>query len=150
MTSQRILIVEDQRLALELLESAVNRVLPKFYPDFQKGNYDVARFYEDALDKISNNSYGVVLLDHSMPKNDVGNLEDTDFDSYSDCLEDIGYSLIPEIRKSNPSAIIVGTSSKSEGERGHFKKPDYQISKMWGEVDEGLEKILKQMKGGNE
>lgn len=62
---------------------------------------------------------------------------------YSDKLQNIGYSLIPEIRRVNPSAIIIGTSSMKR-ELGDFPSPDFSLSKLNAKQD--LERILQEIK----
>lgn len=147
MTTPKILIVEDQKGTLESLEFAVNTVIPKLHPDFQKGRYDVARCYSDSENMVNQNQYGLVLLDNRMPYNNQGDLEDTDFDAFCDSLEDLGYKLIPKIKQRNPNCIVVGTSSLSKNELRGMPAPDYKMSKMWGDAERDLENILKQITG---
>ena len=143
-----ILIVEDQKLTLESLENAVNQVMPKYISGFSKGQYDVAKCYRDARDKIISNDYQFILLDHRLPMNDPGNLEDTDFESFSDSLVNIGYTLISGIKERNLPTVIIGTSSLHGSELRDMPSPDYKMSKMWGESETDLEKILRTISGG--
>ncbi len=146
--ANQILIVEDQKLTLESLEYAVNAVFPKYFPEFQKRQYDVARCYRNARDKIIENIYQFILLDHKIPMNDPGDLEDTNFHAFCNSLQNIGYTLISGIRERNLPTVIIGTSSLKGNELRQMPKPDFSISKMWGEAEADLENILKQLKGG--
>jgi CheY-like chemotaxis protein len=135
----RLLIVEDQRYPLRSLEHAVKTVGPKYFSDL---TYEVAKCFNDAKAKLEQERYGIVLLDHRMPVADVGNLEETDFNAFSDSLKDIGYSLIEQIRHRNPETVIVGTSSLEQSELSFWPIPDYRISKMYTEVERDLESVL--------
>jgi len=177
----RVLIVEDQGDPLRLLESVVKEIVPKYFPNFQAeetpilfGNYgcrqaqiqcfttkdyDVARSVASARDMFSENKYGLILLDHRMPLEDIAepeaptgvNVDYTEYFKqervYSDCLRNIGYSLIPEIRSVNPNAVIVGTSSMKR-ELGDFPSPDFSLSKLNAKVD--LERILQEISDGGD
>lgn len=152
MTSTKILVVEDQENSQVALQCAVNRVVQRYWSTFD-GKEDVAyaASYESARQAVTQDSYALVLLDHRMPMQDVGDLERRDFNAFSDCLENIGYSLIPQIRESSPDAIIVGTSSLSSSETGRFPQPDFKMRKMFDDSKEDLDFILKrvgEMKGG--
>jgi CheY-like chemotaxis protein len=149
MNSPKILIIEDQSATLEALENAVNTVIPKFKPDYQIRQYDVARCYNDAESKINQNQYDLILLDHRLPMNDMGNLEDTDFDAFCDSLENLGYRLILKIKEKSPDCVVIGTSSLSKGELRGMLSPDFKMSKMWGDAEADLENILRQVKGGD-
>ncbi|MFA5724607.1 MAG: hypothetical protein WC979_10215 [Candidatus Pacearchaeota archaeon] len=140
-----ILIVEDQKLTLESVEFAVNKVMPKYHSDFQKGQYDIARCYRDARDKIIENVYQFIFLDHRLPMNDPLNLEDTNFNAFCESLVDIGYSLIEGIKARNLPTVIIGTSSLRGQDLSMFPKPDYKMSKMWGDAEKNLEDILRQI-----
>ena len=146
----KLLIVEDQEGPLEALERAVNKVMPAHYTDFLKGDYDLARCYDNAQKKILENDYQIVLLDNRLPYNDQGDLETTDFDRFCSNLENIGYTLIPVIKVRNPNTIVIGTSSLSKGELRGLPVPDYTMTKMWGDAETDLEEKLKQIKGAAE
>ena len=137
----KLLIVEDQSGPLEALEFAVKTVFPTYFTKF---HYDTARCYEDAQGMISNR-YDFILLDHQMPIRNVGNLEDTDFDSFSKSLRPVGYSLISEIKRYNPQTVIVGTSSLSLLELNDQPAPDYVMNKMWNEAERDLNRILSEI-----
>jgi CheY-like chemotaxis protein len=143
-SNSRILIVEDQHGPLEALEVAVKR------HGFRE--YDVARSYFGAEEKIAGNSYDVILLDHRMPYEDKGDLDERDLKTFSDTLENIGYSLIPKIKERNPDTVVVGTSSLSAHELRSYDKPDFTMEKTWGGAYDDLERILSQLqlKGGHE
>ena len=130
---KKILIVEDQSGPLEALESAVKRVAPKYFPEL---HCDTARCYEDAQrmiqDSYDQDSYDIVLLDHRMPIKNTGDLEDTDFQAFSNSLRNAGYSLIDEIKRHNSRTVVIGTSSLPQSELGRQSSPDYTMSKQWG------------------
>ena len=136
-----MLIVEDQSEPLEALEFAVKTVFPAYSTEF---HYDTARCYEDAQRMIPNR-YDIVLLDHRIPIRDVGNLEDTDFDSFTKSLRPVGYSLINEIKRQNPQTVVIGTSSISASELKQHPTPDYVMSKMWNKSEIDLDNILRLM-----
>jgi CheY-like chemotaxis protein len=141
----KLLIVEDQKWTLMSLKAAVDSVMPAYFPGFSKKDYDIAKWYADAEQKISQNSYDIVLLDHRMPYDDVGDLEETDMKKFSASLENIGYSLVKPIKKKNPKAIVIGTSSmKPEDIRG-FQAPDYRLDKL--DAEKELDRIMKELKG---
>ena len=146
----KLLIVEDQKYPLEALEFAINKVVPAHFPDFVKGSYDVAKCYNDAQKRITDQEYGIVLLDNRMPYEDQGDLEDRDMSRFSDTLENIGYSLIPTIKDRNSNTVVIGTSSLSKGELRGMPTPDFTMSKMWGDAETELEAILKEVKGATE
>jgi CheY-like chemotaxis protein len=150
MKQNKILIVEDQRNCVEALEYAVNSVSPGFFPDFQKGDFDIARCYQEAEEKIQGNAYGVVLLDNRMPYENQVELEKKDFDGFCATLENIGYSLIPKIKERNPKTVVIGTSSLSGEELGRFPEPDFSMRKRFEESKTDLEGIFRQVNGGNE
>ena len=132
----RILIVEDQRNPLLVLRQAVKRVIPAW-------QCDVASCYADAKEAVRNN-YNVVLLDHRMPIDNVGNLEREDFNAFSDACQGCGYKLIPEIERVNPETLVIGTSSLSDFEG--IKHPEYHVRKDWDNAEADLAGILSEKK----
>ena len=80
-----------------------------------------------------------------MPIRNVGNLEDTDFDSFTRFLRPVGYSLINEIKEQNPQTVVIGTSSLSASELRNPPVPDYVMSKMWNESERDLDRILSEI-----
>ncbi len=147
-TPMKLLIVEDQEPSLEGLEKTVAKVCLKYFP---KLSVEIARCYHDAKEKISRGEYGIILLDHRMPKEDVGNLEQVNYDKFCASLENIGYLLIPYIREKCPQAVIIGTSSASPEELKGMPAPDYTTrksgfffvgGKIYHQVELDLEKIL--------
>jgi len=136
----RILIVEDQEGPRECLESAVKKILPRYFEEGSK--YEVAKWYTQAEELIRANHYDIVILDHRMPYSDPGCTDWTDFEKFCATLENIGYGLISLIRETNPSAIIIGTSSLSPDELGSAPKPEYMIKKS-RDAEAQLEKIFK-------
>lgn len=139
----KLLIVEDQSPPLRALEGAIKAILPKYCPGFSPQDYDVARCYSQAEGLISSHSYDLILLDHRMPCEATGNLEQEDFQAFCDKLENIGYGLIPLIKEKSPSAVIIGTSSLSAGEMRRFPLPEYQLDKVM--AFQGLEPLLVKM-----
>ncbi len=161
---EKILIVEDQIDPLRLLERVVGGVLPKYYSNFK--GYEIARAYDPARELIEKNKYGLILLDHRIPRiytapselvskfergeklapEEMGRYF-AEEEKMSDKMENIGYSLIPRIKQINPNTIVVGTSSMSR-ESSRFASPDYALSKLDAQKD--LEKIMAEiiLKGG--
>ncbi len=80
---------------------------------------------------LKEGNYDMIFLDHRMPVNDVGDLENTDFHAFCDKLSNIGYNLIPLIKKIQPNAVIVGTSSLDACDLRKYPAPDYVIKKSW-------------------
>jgi CheY-like chemotaxis protein len=141
-----VLIVEDQHYPLDALTMAVKKVLPKYDSGFSSDNLHVAKNYLAAKERINANVYDLVLLDHRMPCDDVGDLEEKNFDEFCAMLDNLGYGLIPDIRRSSPSSLIIGTSSLSDNEIGRFERPQYKMSKMYGDAEEDLEQILSEVR----
>lgn len=141
----KLLIVEDQKYPLEALEHAVIEVMPRHFKGFTKNDYDVVKSYNSAQKRIESSTYGIVLLDNRMPYEDQGDLEDRDMRKFSETLDNIGYSLISDIKRKNPNTIVIGTSSLSKEELRGTQSPDFKMRKMWGEAEEDLEKILAQL-----
>ncbi|OGY48255.1 MAG: hypothetical protein A3D39_00120 [Candidatus Buchananbacteria bacterium RIFCSPHIGHO2_02_FULL_39_17] len=137
-----ILIVEDQNGPLGALEFAINEVMPLYDAGFSNKKYDIARCYDDARNKILENNYALILLDNRMSYHDLGELEHTDFDRFCDSLQNIGYTLIPLIKERNQQTVIIGTSSLSAGELEDLPTPDYTMSKMYGQAEDDLARIL--------
>ena len=135
----RILIVEDQKWTLKALENAVEKVIPKFYSSH---TCDVAKSYNEVIGAMGNR-YDLILLDHMMPIDNVGDLEDRDMYAFSETLRGIGYSLISVIYEViGRDTVIIGTSSLDADELRNEEKPMYTMSKMWNEAEKDLERIL--------
>jgi len=147
---KQILIVEDQKSPVKALEDAVDSVMPRYIPSYSSQNRETVRCYSEARDKLANNEYLIVLLDHRMPIQNTGNLEKENFDLFSAQLANIGYSLIPVIQQKSPDTIVIGTSSLTRHERKDFPSPQYQISKMYGEAERDLNTILYEVWGEGE
>lgn len=130
----KLLIVEDQKYALMALERAVKKVMLSRCSGL---SYDVARCYQQAEELISTCNYDLVLLDHRMPYEHPGNLEEEDPARFSESLHDIGYGLLGKIKEKNPATIVIGTSSQREIKG--FLELDYQIDK--AQAREDLERI---------
>jgi CheY-like chemotaxis protein len=141
----KILIVEDQKYPLMALEKALKEVFPKYHPEVFSG-YEIIKCYNEAEKAIDSKVYDFIFLDHRLPLEDQGNLEDEDMDKFSASLKNMGYELIPRIR-ANGKTIIIGTSSMVR-ELQHEPSPDYSMSKMFGQAGGDLERIIKQLKGG--
>jgi CheY-like chemotaxis protein len=150
--TKKILVVEDQSGPRMALQCAIKQVVPGHWPGFdEKRDVDYKACYVDAQDAVNQGSYNLILLDHRMPYENVGDLERTDFDRFCKTLGNMGYGLIPEIRARSPRTIIIGTSSLSSDELREFQKPDFTMRKMYDKSDEDLERILRQiesLKGG--
>ncbi|PIN88521.1 hypothetical protein COU61_04565 [Candidatus Pacearchaeota archaeon CG10_big_fil_rev_8_21_14_0_10_35_13] len=148
-TGKKVLIVEDQEMPTMVLSWAVEKVMPSFFEGFDKRSYDVARCYSEAKDRISNEDYEVILLDHKMPRENQTVLEASDSRAFARTLENIGYRLIPEIQRRNPECLVIGTSSLLERELRGYKAPVRTLDKSGYDLDKTLRKILiKELKGG--
>lgn len=144
---EKMLIVEDQGDPLRLLEVVVREVLPTT-------SYDIARSYNAVRKIINEHKYGLILLDHRMPIEDTPepvapmgeNVDYTEYfkqeQAYSNILKNMGYSLIPEIKRANPQTVIVGTSSMKR-ELENSPSPDFSLNKL--NAKEDLEKILSNL-----
>lgn len=141
----KILVLEDQEGPLESLQLAINEVFPDFFQD-AKFELDVARSYMGAKTLISANQYDFAFIDHRVPWDDLGDMEDEDFDRFCSLLEEIGYDLINEVKKASPKVVVIGTSSLSDKELGRFPQPDYKIRKGWGETEGDLRRVLSEIK----
>jgi len=151
----KILIVEDQYWPRIILGKTLDQLMPNYCPSYQPGSYDNATNIRDAERKIREEKYGMIFLDHRLPEEDMGDLENRDMNSYSDSLRNVGYNrLLPLIAQHNPDATVIGTSSLSEQ---ISIKPEHQIDKC--RCRETLESVLKklytqretkELKGGNE
>lgn len=151
-----VLVIEDQSGPLQNLSYAIRRAVLEEtgklkssgnpQQDLEERGIHVARSYNEAERAVQNSAYQIVLLDHRLPYQNQGDLENTDFDAFSRSLENIGYSLIPMIKQKSPQSTIIGTSSLSEDELRRFQKPDYQINKNSLDLDEDLAEILSQIK----
>lgn len=136
----KILIVEDQEGPLEALQHAVQKVMPE-------AQADVAKWYSQAEDRINQTNYDIILLDNRMPYNNPGCTDKNNFDRFVKTLQNVGYQLIPKIKDRNLSTIVIGTSSLSKDELRNLPKPDFTMSKMWGDAEKGLVSILEEVKG---
>ncbi len=152
---KRVLIVEDNRAMIRNLNTAVRDVMPTYIPGFSGRHYDIATSLESARRLIARRKYGLILLDHQLPMTDQNYLKTLDFlhkpktedaqidlkcedilinmkfgERYRKSLRNIGYSLIPEIRRKQPNkCVIIGTSTLSADEIGAKLKPDYLLDK---------------------
>ena len=138
----RMLIVEDQKYPLMALELAVKSLSDKAI--LKVDELKVVKCYLDAERLFDSKEYDIILLDNRMPMENLGDLEDTDFEKFSQSLKNIGYSLIPRIREKSPHALIIGTSSLSRDELRELPTPDYKMSKMFDDAETDLERILKE------
>lgn len=141
------LIVEDQSATLENLEEAVLTIVPRYFPGFTKDDYKVVRDFNRANTEAFSQAYDFVLLDHRLPNSYSAKQEKEDFRAFSQSLENVGYILIPIIKKTNPKTVIIGTSSLSsaELELKHRQAPDFKMSKMHGEAERDLDAILREV-----
>lgn len=135
----RILIVEGQSQVVTALECALREISPRYLGN---AGFDVSRDFSCAQRRIANESYGLVILDHRIPKCDVGDLDERDFADYCARLESIGYFLIGQIKSRNPAAIVIGTMKVSPAELNGWLMPDYFISKTRAEAETQLDTIL--------
>ena len=136
MKPQRVLIVEDQDMTLELLEAALKAVLGKDVV------YDVARSKNGVVALLEQHQYDLVLIDHRIPYDHVVGLERKDMRAYSETLHNMGYHLIPVVTEKNPDDVVIGTSSLKE-ELKSIPKPHYTIRKEWGGAEDDLRNIVE-------
>lgn len=141
----KILILEDQSGPLEVLEVAISTLFLEFYPD-EKFELDVARSFLGAKALINANQYDFAFIDHRIPYEDVGNLEEEDFERFIDSLEEIGYIMIKRVKEASPNVIVIGTSSLSSSELKPFIRPDYKIRKNRREAKRDLRRVLSEIK----
>ena len=137
---QKTLIIEDSKEVLSNLAIAFRiDILDESTPikmgesprkDLEDREIDVAESYNEASEMIASREYAVILLDHNLPR-------------YNDAKtnENIGYTLIPEIRNRNPGTIIVGTSSMRDEDIGGTNRPDYKLDKSSINLGENLKTI---------
>ncbi|MFZ2226679.1 MAG: hypothetical protein WA064_05485 [Candidatus Moraniibacteriota bacterium] len=137
MSIYRILVVEDQLVGIEAIIDAIVNVVPDFFPKY---SVSFARWYQMAKELISEESYGLIFLDHRMPNEDPGCGEDDERCKYA--VRDLGYNLIPIIREKLPEALIIGTSSMRSDEFSKLPAPDFRIQKAWKEARTSLRELL--------
>ena len=132
----KTLIVEDMDGPLETLNIAIRlRVLGEHklklsgnnQRELEERGIDVARTFEEARGYVENSLYDLVLLDHNLPLRDGLS------------AEDVGYSLIPQIRERNPSTYIVGTSSNDRLPSDLI--PDCSLDKSGITTDEDIKRV---------
>lgn len=137
----RLLIVEDQSEPLHVLEQLVKTEF-SHNPD---NHYDVARCYNEAEEIIQKQRYNIILLDHRMPRENMVQREAVDFKRYCETLENIGYCLIPYVKRLHPETVIIGTSSLSERDLTMMPAPDYSVNKISSELRNDFMEILKKI-----
>ena len=123
---EHILVVEDQEMPQDAIKYALAQTLPEINREAVV-TY-VTNFEAAKLAIASNAEFELIILDHRMPRSDVGNLEDRDPRAFSESLVDIGYTLIPEIREARPNCKVIGTSSMGQ-ELAKMPQPDGQVDK---------------------
>ncbi len=124
---EKILVIEDQKGPIGAIQYALSQSLPPLNLDPE---VRYVTNYTDAEKEIaSEERFDLILLDHRLPRVDVGDLEDRDMRAFSDKLADIGYNLIPTIRTQQPQSIIIGTSSMRDEIEGLEQMPDENIVK---------------------
>lgn len=124
---ENVLVIEDQINTTRAIKSGLKETFAELAMS-PKVTY-ITNF-EAAREIIqSGDEFQLILLDHRMPRIDVGDLEDQDFDKFCASLIDIGYTLIPEIRERMPNAKIIGTSSMKSELKNFPHKPDANIDK---------------------
>ncbi len=124
---EKILVIEDQKGPIGAIQYALSKSLPPLNLD-PEVRY-VTNYADAAKEIASDQRFDLILLDHRMPKVDLGDLEDRDMRAFSDNLADIGYNLIPVIRTQQPQSIIIGTSSMRDEIKGLNQMPDENIVK---------------------
>ena len=167
MKARKILVVEDQISPLDSIAYAIKKVifdeadaLPRIgnysseevEQDLRKRKIDFARCYNEAIEYLNGEGdYDLVFLDHRMPYDNQTQLEKTDSRTFSDKMQDIGYQLIPSIRKFWPNAKIIGTSSLSEVKLKEFDNPHFYLDKnSVRTIDKDLAQILREIEEGTQ
>jgi len=144
--ARRVLIVEESPYDARLFVKASRRVFPDCEIDF-------TRNYRGAQRKIKKHGtdYCCAFLDHSIPMNriqeeEVLTLSDKDFDYlWYEGKQESGYCLIDEIRRINPTTLIIGTSSIDGRKLRAFPSPDAKLSKLDSKkIAPQLRKILEE------
>ena len=143
--ARKILIVDGFKVPLETIKNAVDNIFPNYFPDFNKGNYDVARSYRDARDSIIENVYQFIILGHRLPMNDPRDSESSYPESFIASLQNIGYSLIQGIRERNLPTVVIGTGPFSWDDVGVFPEPDFRMNAERGKAERSLDGILKKL-----
>ena len=122
----KVLIIEDAELPLKYMEEVLCGL---------NHTVNVAVCVDFARKLLTCGDYDLVLLDHRLPM----------FEGDDD--EPVGYGMIDEINKTNPNAIIVGTSSLSKNEVrwSGFNLPGRTMDKTnpWDEIPRVLKEIQK-------
>lgn len=135
----KVLIVEDQEAPWENYELILTQICK-----ITEADVDRARWYTEAQGKIELGQYDIIFLDHRMPHGDPGCTDESDFNRFCDQLQNIGYGLLPLIGQKQPNAVVIGTSSLSQGEIGQYDLPDRRLNKtnMFDELPEIVSSLL--------
>jgi len=124
----RILIIEDQLGPMDVYD--INFDMAKLeHPELDNLKIDFATNFLDAKEKIQNEQYDLIFLDHRMPYEDLGDLQKIDFSAFCHKLKNIGYGLIDEIKHKQNKVLIIGTSSLCKEEFDNYTIPDKTIDK---------------------
>ncbi len=150
MNLSRILIVEDQQAPREALEHAVDIVMPRYDTTYAPERRKTATCYSEASELLTQNQYDLILLDHRIPIQPTGNLENENFDLFSAQLANVGYGLVHLIQQRSSNSILIGTSSLSRHECCDFVSPSYAISKKQREAERDLDAVLGRVQGEGE
>lgn len=122
----RVLIIEDAELPLEYMAEVLCGMGHTVH---------AAPWMTRAREMLSRGGYDLVLLDHRLP---IGRYDQD---------EPVGYGLIDEISRTNPAAVIVGTSSLTADEvrRSGYTLPSTVMDKTspWENIPRMLEKTEK-------
>lgn len=123
-----VLVVEDQKWTTFAIKDGLREcfVELKLSPEVTY----ITNFNEALATIRSDKEFDIILLDHRIPRVDQGDLEDRDFDAFCRTLDNVGYSLIPEIKERHPDTFIIGTSSMGSELRTYPHKPDASINKL--------------------
>lgn len=121
----RILVIEDQEMPWRNFKLCLTQMC-----GIDEACVTRVRSREAAITNIAVNKYNVILLDHRILYREVDFTDEENLVDFSNCLENIGYDLIPWIEKKNPNATIVGTSSFSQNELRGYESPKLSINKI--------------------
>lgn len=121
----KILVIEDQEMPWSNFKIVLLQICKMREEDIER-----ARWLEEAEAKLRTDEYDLILLDHRMPYDDPGCTDQSDFDLFVGKLDNIGYRLLPLIKKTQPKAVVVGTSSLSADELRFYEAPSRSMSKL--------------------
>lgn len=115
-----ILIVEDRHESIFRIKEGIFTNIGKHFDEQNRNGIHIAKTFAHAEGMVNNFTYDLVFLDHLLPENESvdGRRE----------LAAKGYTLVEKIKKGNPRAFVVGTSSFGDMIRS-YPRPDISFDK---------------------